>query len=323
MADDPHEAPARRPLPRGALDTGPDGDGTRPRRALMDILHALPVGVEIYDGDFNAVFFNKAADDLFLYKEQVVFHHDDWWELGFPDPKVRAVVIAEWEQVLAQARKVPGSVQSGEWDVRCRDGQQHNVRFRFCFLGDIYVFVLFDITEQRRLEAELRRLANVDPLTETFNRRRFVTEADAAFAAWRRNRRDFALLMLDIDHFKAVNDQHGHGIGDDVIRLVASRCQRAIREGDVLARMGGEEFAVLLPDTGEADARRVAARLTESISATPLAIDSLRLPVGVSIGGTTAGDADEDLDAVLRRADRALYAAKNAGRGRVMFYAVG
>lgn len=296
-----------------------DDESPRPRRALMDILHALPVGVEIYDREFNAVFYNKAADDLFLYAEKVIFHHDEWWELGFPDPVKRAAVIAEWTAMVDEARSNPDTVQYGEWDVRCRDGQQHHVHFRFCFLGDTYILVLFDITEQRRLEAELRRLANMDPLTETFNRRRFLAEAEAAFSGHQRTGQNLALLMLDIDHFKSVNDQHGHGVGDEVIRLVASRCQRAIRDGDVLARMGGEEFAVLLPETTAEDARRVADRLLDAVASTPLAINALRLSIRVSVGGACARKDDESLDAVLVRADHALYAAKRAGRGRVMF----
>ncbi|MGU3496270.1 GGDEF domain-containing protein [Xanthobacteraceae bacterium A53D] len=285
----------------------------------MDILHALPVGVEIYDRDFNAIFYNKAADALFLYGARVVAHHDDWWELGFPDPVKRAAVIAEWQAMVAAARCEPNLVQHGEWDVTCRDGQQHIVHFRFCFQDDNYILVLFDITEQRRLEAELRRLANVDPLTETFNRRRFLTEAETAFSDWQRNGSAMALLMLDIDHFKGVNDRHGHGVGDEVIRMVAHRCQQTIHNGHILARMGGEEFAVLLPGANAEAARQTADRLLAAVSTTPLTIGALAVPVGISIGGTCARAGDTRLEMILNRADRSLYAAKHAGRGRAVF----
>ncbi|WP_051356346.1 GGDEF domain-containing protein [Azorhizobium doebereinerae] len=295
------------------------GEADRPRRTFSEILHALPVGVEIYDRNFDAVFYNKAADDLFLYVEKPVLHHDEWWELGFPDPVARAAAIAEWRQMVALAHDQPGTAHTGEWNVRCRDGLQHIVQYRFCFLGDTYILVLLDVTEQRRLEAELRWLANVDPLTEAFNRRRFLAEAELTFATCRENGRALTLLMLDIDHFKAVNDRHGHGVGDEVIRLVARRCQEAVRAGDMLARMGGEEFAVLLPDAGPADARRVADGLLDAVTATPLQLGALNLPVGISIGGTCARPDDPHVDAVLKRADRALYTAKNAGRGRVVF----
>lgn len=285
----------------------------------MQILHALPVGVEIYDNDFNALFYNTAADDLFLYREQVIVQHDDWWVLGFPDPVQRAQVIADWRRHVAAARSNPHEVQQGEWNVRCRDGLQHMVQYRLRRLGEIYVLVLLDVTERRHLEAELRRLAAVDPLTGVFNRRRFVDEAEAAFHASQAHGGPLALLMLDIDHFKAVNDRYGHGIGDAVIRTVAKRCQAAVRPGDVLARIGGEEFAILMPSASAAQARDVGQDLLRAVGEQPLRVGDLVIAVGVSVGGTCLSGEDPNMDAVLSRADRALYGAKRAGRGRMVF----
>ena len=285
----------------------------------MEILHALPVGVEIYDKDFNALFYNTAADDLFLYREQVIVQHDEWWVLGFPDPAVRAQVIADWQRHVAAVRDNPNAVQQGEWNVRCRDGQQHMVQYRLRRMGDIHVLVLLDVTERRHLEAELRRLAAVDPLTGVFNRRRFVDEAEAAFGASHAHGDPLALLMLDIDHFKLVNDRYGHGLGDEVIRTVAQRCQAVVRPGDVLARIGGEEFAILLPSASAAQARDLGEGLLRAVSARPLQVGDVVIPVGVSVGGTCLTAEDPHMDAVLSRADRALYGAKRAGRGCMVF----
>ncbi len=293
--------------------------GAAPSRALMEILHALPVGVEIYDNEFNALFYNTAADDLFLYRERVIVQHDEWWDLGFPDPVARAQVIADWQSHVAATRCNPHKVQQGEWNVRCRDGLQHMVQYRLRPMGSIFVLVLLDVTERRHLEAELRRLAAIDPLTGVFNRRRFVDEAEAAFHASHAHGGPLALLMLDIDHFKAVNDRYGHGIGDEVIRTVARRCQSAVRSGDVLARIGGEEFAILMPGASVTQAQDVGQGLLRAVGEQPFLVGGLVIPVGISVGGTCLNGEDPHMDAVLSRADRALYGAKRGGRGRMVF----
>lgn len=162
-------------------------------------------------------------------------------------------------------------------------------------------------------------LAIVDPLTGLNNRRFLERHLADLIDSAAHNNRPLSLMMLDIDHFKHVNDQYGHKTGDAVLRAFAQRITRALRRSDVLCRLGGEEFVVVMPDTPLAVAERVGERLRAIIEAAPFPIDETTTPtirVTTSIGVAERG-ADANPDALLRRADRALYRSKSNGRNRV------
>jgi diguanylate cyclase (GGDEF)-like protein len=281
---------------------------------LSALANWLPVGIEIYDGDFRELFANTHSRRVFDYGGGYFGHHDDWWELGFPDPVARAAAYEEWREKVAAARARPGLVSESEWSVRCSDGADRCIHFRYRFLDGFYVAVFWDVTEQRHIEAELHRRAATDGLTGLPNRRHLVETARTLMRS-----PPLALLMLDLDHFKAINDRFGHAVGDQALQAAAERCRRMLRDSDVIARVGGEEFAVLLPGTGRAIAAAVAERLREAIGRTPLLVGDGRIDLTVSVGGTLVEPADTDLDAVLHRADQALYAAKAGGRDRIVF----
>ncbi|WP_454914679.1 diguanylate cyclase [Xanthobacter sediminis] len=288
---------------------------------LEDIVRSLPVGVEIYDRNMRELFCNAESDHLLGYDYQgAAPHHDDWWEKGFPDDAVRAQVIVDWRARIERVRADPEAVEQVEWEVACRDGQTRTLQFRFRFIGDTYIVVYWDVSERRRLEEELRHLAVTDELTGLCNRRRFFEEADRAFRIAVATVSDLSVLMLDLDHFKAINDGFGHAAGDIVLREVAQRCRAALRARDVVARMGGEEFAVLLPHTSVGGALQVAQNLISSISSAPVDIGTLALDVRASVGVSFMMDGDRDIEAIIERADRALYSAKGNGRNRVVVY---
>ncbi|MEZ2298747.1 diguanylate cyclase [Variovorax sp. RCC_210] len=167
-----------------------------------------------------------------------------------------------------------------------------------------------------RVHTEFEYLASRDPLTGALNRRALLDACSDAFASGRRR---VALLMLDLDHFKQVNDRFGHLMGDAVLREAVGRMQRALGDAGVLGRYGGEEFVVLLPDANKAEAMAVAARIKQAIDE-PFAADSPMAVVGsmaVSIG-VAANEDGRRVDDVLARADAALYRAKAMGRDQVM-----
>jgi diguanylate cyclase (GGDEF)-like protein/PAS domain S-box-containing protein len=173
-----------------------------------------------------------------------------------------------------------------------------------------------DITERKRAEETIRHLAQYDVLTGAANRSLFHDRMRGALARSRRRGSLLALVYLDIDHFKPVNDSFGHSAGDAVLKEVAARLRACVRETDTVARLGGDEFVLLLEDLGaRTDALQVAEKILVAMSE-PLNCEGLALPFSVSMGLSFAANGEMSPDEVLKRADRALYEAKAAGRGR-------
>lgn len=171
---------------------------------------------------------------------------------------------------------------------------------------------------------DLRRMAATDPLTGLFNRRPFEQMGEKLIADAARKRRPLALLIIDVDHFKQFNDTYGHAVGDAVLQRLADVLQAQLRGADLIGRLGGEEFAALLPDTGASHARQVAERLREAVDALEVRSVGVVVRIQVSIGlamldekAIHDDDPGELLAALTREADLAMYAAKRAGRNRV------
>jgi diguanylate cyclase (GGDEF)-like protein/PAS domain S-box-containing protein len=177
-----------------------------------------------------------------------------------------------------------------------------------------------DITERRQAEDALMKLATLDVLTGVLNRRHFFVLAESELARVQRYNHSLAVVMLDIDHFKAINDAYGHLMGDRVLQSVASACRSQVRTVDLLGRYGGEEFIFLLPETDLQGALQTAERLRATIAQIPVVIDGSTLHLSVSVGIAVhhAGDGAPTLDMLVERADQAMYQAKHAGRDRVM-----
>jgi diguanylate cyclase (GGDEF)-like protein/PAS domain S-box-containing protein len=171
-----------------------------------------------------------------------------------------------------------------------------------------------DITERKRLMRELERLSETDSLTDTFNRRGFLKLAERELERARRSRSPSTLVMIDIDHFKGVNDRFGHAAGDMVLAMVAERCRSNIRTVDILARFGGEEFIILMPGAALEHAHKIVARLREAIAGTRVTTIKGDVSVTASFGLAVVEAGAVDLETCIRLADEALYDAKNSGR---------
>ncbi|HYT69952.1 MAG TPA: GGDEF domain-containing protein [Gemmatimonadales bacterium] len=174
------------------------------------------------------------------------------------------------------------------------------------------------LSQLRRTHARLELLATHDPLTNILNARAFTTELAHELGRNRRYGRPLALIYLDLDDFKAVNDAHGHATGDAVVRLVADAMRSALRQADVVGRLGGDEFAVLMPETDASVAHAAATRLAGSIRTVFRGTPSVTASIGVvSVTGTEAGT-----DELLHKADQAMYEAKRTGKDRVVQVAI-
>jgi diguanylate cyclase (GGDEF)-like protein len=281
---------------------------------MMEILNWFPFGFEIADNDDQIQFANAHCRKLFGYEQHELESAEDWWRLAYPDPEYRKYARTKWETEIVAARQENREMTAFDLDVTTASGEMRTIQFRNRTIGDFNVNLFVDVTRERKYERELKLLAGTDPLTGAMNRRRFfeetsqLFETDASFP--------IAMLMLDIDHFKKINDGYGHGAGDLVLREITRRCTMVLRGMDKFARFGGEEFAVLLPETTSEAAAKVAESLRAAIRNHLFSLPLAELQVTTSIGVTTCSIGDT-IDAAISRADKGLYEAKRLGRDRV------
>jgi diguanylate cyclase (GGDEF)-like protein len=170
------------------------------------------------------------------------------------------------------------------------------------------------VADLRRAHDRLQQMASTDALTHLYSRRWWFDLARTEFARARRYGGNLSLLVLDLDHFKSINDRFGHDIGDRVLCRFADLLRRTCRQSDIVGRLGGEEFALGLPETSVSQAQSLASRLTDGCRALTLPVGEESVQWSCSIGVTELREEDPDVDAVLRRADAALYEAKRRGR---------
>ncbi|MBL6749195.1 MAG: GGDEF domain-containing protein [Nevskia sp.] len=203
-------------------------------------------------------------------------------------------------------------------------GGSYPVDVRLSFHADerppLFLAVAADISEREAQEEQLRRMAYFDSLTGLPNRPLLQDRLRQAMLAAGRLNRQLAVLFVDLDGFKLVNDEHGHDIGDAVLRSVAERMTATLRASDTVARLGGDEFVVLAPGQRNLDDARLTAQKLLAALAQPMLLGSRRLDVSASIGLTLYPQDDGDAETLVRHADMAMYAAKRTGRNRVCIF---
>lgn len=285
---------------------------------LRALAEAAYEAIIMIDSNGSVNFWNSAAEQLFGYTEREAFGKDVH-VLTTPEELREQAMNGMYGFAFTGDGKVIGAIT--EVEALRKDGSRFPAErsvasFR---LGDKWyaVATIRDISERKLAEQQLKEMATTDPLTELFNRRRFMELAEQEFAKAKRYHRPLSMLMMDLDLFKNVNDTYGHDVGDVVLQSIALTASEQLRDTDVIGRIGGEEFAVILPETDMDHAVEVAERIRRSIENNPPVTPAGSLKITVSIGISSFEHAMEDLKTMLKESDTALYNAKNAGRNRI------
>jgi len=286
-------------------------------RILSAITDSARDAIVMLDGQGKVVFWNPAAEQLFGYSREEVLGRELHRLLVPNEELYRACKKALKHFQLTGEGNIVG--KTIEFKGRHKDGQEIYVELSLSPLKikDAWhaVGILRDISERKKMEEQLYRLSITDPLTNVYNRRFFMQMLKQEIQRAQRTGRSFSVIMLDLDHFKSVNDRFGHAAGDLVLKTIAEAVSKRIRKTDSLARWGGEEFIILLPETPVDGATNLAEELCASLS-------SLTVPgVGhVTASFGVAGYVPSDtVDTITMRADNMLYEAKTAGRNCVRY----
>lgn len=294
------------------------------RSLLRAIQEASPNGILVVDEKAMIVAYNKRF--LEIWRIPASHLHPDPNDPSIaPDrPILQAATdrVKDPEAFVARIRRLYANPNAEDHcEIELKDGRTIERISRGLrgdhgeYLGRVWFFR--DISEQKKAEAALRELAWRDPLTGLLNRRHFYERAGEELVRAQRYGHPLALLMLDLDYFKQINDQHGHAVGDAVLEAIGRRWNTLSRQVDILARIGGEEFSMLLPDTELEGACQVAERLRSCVAEQGIATSEGEVSCTVSIGVSIVRASDNKIDELMHRADEALYRAKDLGRNRV------
>jgi diguanylate cyclase (GGDEF)-like protein len=277
---------------------------------LMFILDASPSEAALVNAE--------SGDVLFINKTLL-----DKLELNTPPQQLflkNLLVDTEKGQTFLEELDQYGSVDSWEAQIMPHKPQWSSLSAKLVEIEGKLAHLLwgFDVSEHRKLLSLLETQANTDSLTKLYNRRAFYKLGEQMLDSCKRYEHPCSVLMIDIDHFKQINDSHGHAVGDEAICSLSQTLRDTLRDADIIGRMGGEEFAVLLPHTEQQQALESAERVRQAVASTPVSSSSGNLQMSISIG-VAVFDAQQEatLEQILITADKALYQAKVAGRNRV------
>ncbi|MCE9663966.1 diguanylate cyclase [Halomonas sp. M5N1S17] len=289
-------------------------------RDVRDLYENAPCGYHSLDSDGRVVKINRTELVWLGYSAAEVI--DKRLYRDFITPETREAFDAAFQGVRG-----PDQEGAAECELLTRSGARLPVIIQATAYIAAHGFVhsramVFDLSERKEMEETLARQAMTDPLTGLGNRRFLQDQAAMEIARARRSGAPLSLIAIDLDHFKRINDEYGHDVGDLVLQAFARTAKEQLREGDVLCRMGGEEFAVLLPDTAKHAALQVAERLRQALETSPVEVDhdvseGGQLQYTASLGVTMVMAEESSLKPAIKRADRGLYVAKEQGRNQV------
>jgi diguanylate cyclase (GGDEF)-like protein len=289
----------------------------------LEVLHSaldnVSEGVVMLDRDLNARFLNRKMRTFWGVTDEQAAQHPSYESLirNSPHANDRGMTPDQLDAFYASRVAAVRDGSEPLRDLRTTDGR--NIRAHCALLGNGGRMLTYcDVSDLVRNAQQMEELATIDAMTRLFNRRHFWTMAAAEWSRFQRYYRPLSVLMIDVDDFKAVNDRYGHEVGDEVLVAVADACREGKRSSDIVGRIGGEEFAMLLPETDLGQARIVAERVRRSIAASALQAHEVHFNVTVSVGFAAATASMSGFEALLHAADQALCQAKAEGRNRAV-----
>jgi diguanylate cyclase (GGDEF)-like protein len=286
---------------------------------LSAALDEVNYGVVLLDHELRAVFINKEFRRMWKLPDALADAAPPFVALAYHvrDTGAYAIPEGDLDSYVAERVRLVRVGHPDPVDIPLVNGE--TVRLRCAVLptgGRMLSYT--HITDLVQRADEWEDLASIDHLTGLFNRRHFLELADKEWSRFDRYARPLSLMMIDIDRFKSINDRHGHDVGDRVLVHVGAICREDMRASDIVARFGGEEFVMLLPETPLESAVVAAERLRRRIADTPLRERNGHIALTASFGVAEAGGRIDSIAALMKTADEALYRAKNAGRDRVV-----
>ncbi len=279
------------------------------RETFYSILQKEPYGALLIDTDETFLYVNPEFSVITGYALEDVPNGREWFRKAYPDPEYRHKIIATWKSDIAPRKGV-----DRVWSVVCKNGEVKEIEFRLTFLDDGRIIaMLSDVTERKRTEEELAYRATHDLLTGLPNRMLFKDRFSVAVAQAQRAHKKLAVVFLDLDRFKEVNDTLGHHVGDRLLCAVGSRLTEFVRKTDTVARIGGDEFLLLLAeiDRGE-DATMIARKAVESVQ-DPFVVSGHQIFITASMGIALYPDDGNEVDTLVNRADKVMYSVKQKG----------
>lgn len=297
-----------------------DSTETISPRVLVDLFEQATTSAWIIDADETILMTNRAAAELTGYAvEELVGQPISLLMI----PELAASHASYIDSYLSRPGLSSILEQAREFEIVRKDGRLIPIELKAFALPEspdgrpLFGAFISDNSAHKRIEDEMMRRARHDYLTGCLNRLGFMERARQELSRARRNHRPLSLIVMDIDHFKHINDTQGHQGGDKVLSELPAALAGSLREQDIFGRVGGEEFFIILPETGTAEAVLVAERLRMALADHAFVCNRTTVPVTASFGCGSLR-ADDDLDRLIQRADRRMYLAKHAGRNRVI-----
>lgn len=306
------------PLDDCGTPADPAADTAAELQALRAIVDDLQYGVVVLDKDRRAQFVNRAFRRFWRVPDELADSRQTFVKLMYHGRGIKTYAVSadKLGEYIAKQLELIRAGDDRPLSIRLANGEV--VQFRCKLLPNGGRLLTYGNVSELADQAEaLERLACVDGLTGLNNRRHFLTLAESEWSRFQRYQRPLALLMIDIDFFKSVNDTYGHDAGDAVLKAVSEALNKNKRTSDIAGRLGGEEFALVLPEATLERAAAAGERYRALISGRPIIAMGRQISITVSVGASVAEAGMNGLDELLKRADVALYEAKHAGRNRV------